>query len=75
MYAFKAQEKWNNRVIIMISENIASSSDACIFKISFNKRQFLWSRNKSILTDLNYATLTSPYIFQKTVECKLPLTL
>ena len=27
----------------------------------------------SILTDFNYATLTSPYIFQKTVECKLPL--
>ena len=27
----------------------------------------------NILTDLNYATLTSPYIFQKTVECKLPL--
>ena len=26
-----------------------------------------------ILTDFNYATLTSPYIFQKTVECKLPL--
>ena len=28
---------------------------------------------KTILTDFNYATLTSPYIFQKTVECKLPL--
>ena len=27
----------------------------------------------NILTDLNYATLTSLYIFQKTVECKLPL--
>ena len=27
----------------------------------------------TILTDFNYATLTSPYIFQKTVECKLPL--
>ena len=27
----------------------------------------------NILTDFNYATLTSPYIFQKTVECKLPL--
>ena len=26
-----------------------------------------------ILTDFNYATLTSPYIFQRTVECKLPL--
>ena len=26
-----------------------------------------------ILTDFNYATLTSPYICQKTVECKLPL--
>ena len=26
-----------------------------------------------ILTDFNYATLTSPYIFEKTVECKLPL--
>ena len=26
-----------------------------------------------ILTDFNYATLTSPYIFQKTVECKLIL--
>ena len=26
-----------------------------------------------ILTDFNYATLTSPYIFQKTVECKLLL--
>ena len=26
-----------------------------------------------ILTDFNYATLTSPYIFQTTVECKLPL--
>ena len=26
-----------------------------------------------ILTDFNYATLTSSYIFQKTVECKLPL--
>ena len=25
-----------------------------------------------ILTDFNYATLTSPDIFQKTVECKLP---
>ena len=28
---------------------------------------------KYILTDFNYATLTSPYICQKTVECKLPL--
>ena len=27
----------------------------------------------TILTDFNYATLTSPYIFQKNVECKLPL--
>ena len=27
----------------------------------------------NILTDLNYTTLTSIYIFQKTVECKLPL--
>ena len=27
----------------------------------------------NILTDFNYATLTSPYIFQKTVECKLLL--
>ena len=26
-----------------------------------------------ILTDFNYATLTSPYIFQKTVKYKLPL--
>ena len=26
-----------------------------------------------ILTDFNYATLTYPYIFQKTVECKLSL--
>ena len=26
-----------------------------------------------ILTDFNYATLNSPYIFRKTVECKLPL--
>ena len=28
--------------------------------------------NIHILTDFNYTTLTSPYIFQKTVECKLP---
>ena len=27
----------------------------------------------TILTDFNYATLTSPYTFQKPVECKLPL--
>ena len=27
----------------------------------------------SILTDFNYATLTSPDIFQKTVYCRLPL--
>ena len=26
-----------------------------------------------ILTDFNYASLTSPNIFQKTVACKLPL--
>ena len=29
--------------------------------------------NVHILTDFNYATLTSPYISQKTVKCKLPL--
>ena len=29
--------------------------------------------SSAILTDFNYATLTSLYIFQKTVECKLPL--
>ena len=29
--------------------------------------------NINILTDFNYATLTSPYIFQNTVECKFPL--
>ena len=28
---------------------------------------------KGTLKDLNYATLSSPYIFQKTLECKLPL--
>ena len=36
-----------------------------------------WHKGKiesgAILTDFNYATLTSPYIFQKTVDCKLPL--
>ena len=26
-----------------------------------------------ILKDFNYATLISPYIFKKTVDCKLPL--
>ena len=41
----------------------------CLEKIqSFSHDQY-----KYILTDFNYATLTSPYIFQKTVECKLPL--
>ena len=33
----------------------------------------LCSWNSYILTDFNYATLTSPCIFQKTVECKLSL--
>ena len=28
---------------------------------------------QNILTDFNYTTLSSPCIFQKTVECKLPL--
>ena len=35
----------------------------------------MFGRFSYILTDFNYATLTSPYIFQKTVECKLPLLL
>ena len=33
----------------------------------------IWDKVYIILTDFNYATLTSPDIFQRTVECKLPL--
>ena len=36
-------------------------------------RQYAYLWYVAILTDFNYATLTSPYIFQKTVEYKLPL--
>ena len=43
------------------------------FQRFFNQTLCVFSHMKDILTDFNYATLTSTYIFQKTVECKLLL--
>ena len=44
-----------------------------LFLVILKKKTVSFVISSYILTDFNYATLTSPYIFQKTFKCKLPL--
>ena len=48
--------------------NMAAKGHNTIFIVIGSNECFIY-----ILTDFNYATLTSPYIFQNNVKCKLPL--
>ena len=64
---------------IKVTQNVAQYSlhhvtyAATKFEVARFRRRCIYYKIHYILTDFNYATLTSPYIFQNSVECKLPL--
>ena len=58
---------------IINNESKTTESPPNIERSAAEATRYMYGGLKYILTDFNYATLTSPYIFQKTVECKLHL--
>ena len=73
----------NVSVLLLCQISMKGKEDQKVFKTFYTSilsvlicqcfKTSIYIKLPTILTDFNYATLTSLYIFQKTVVCKIPL--